>query len=197
MLHRYGVNKSSVSRFTYRDEGCMGYMKIEDNHGNILKKIKCLHYYIPLRGFFNSFRCSLCIDHYGELADICVGDVREPGVDREETIGESSIVTRNPHFETLLHNAEQQGYINIEEISPEYLNSTQGYAKIHKKGEGIKAAFTTRRMLHKPLPIYDLEIANTYSIKYLLRDWSNYVCRFIGKHPCLWFIIKKLDRFKD
>lgn len=195
MMGRYSINPKDVKSFTYRDEGCMGYMIIKDNDDNVLKRIKCLDYYIPLHGFFNTRRCSLCIDHYGELADVSFGDIKT-GIDTEETIGESSLLVRNAEFRKLLEAANEEGYIHLEEISSETLNSTQGYAYKHKKGKGVEAAFLYRKLTGRKLPVYDTEVRMHFNLKFLIREFSNSICRFIGNNKYLWFIIKQLDKKK-
>lgn len=196
MMYRYDVDPKEVGYFTYRDDGCMGYMKIINKKGELMRKIKCLSYYIPLHGFFNTQRCSLCIDHYGELADICFGDIKT-GENDSETIGESSFLVRNKKFIDIVEQAIVEGVIYAREISADFLNSTQGYAKKHKKGQGIIAAFSFRRFLHLPVPEYDVEIPFKINMRFLLRELQNYIVRFIGEHRMLWLIIRKLDKNKD
>lgn len=116
MMWRYRIDTKDVSKFTYRDEGCMGYMRILDRKGDEIFRKKCLSYYIPLHGFFNTSRCSLCIDHYGELADMCFGDIKT-GEDTEETIGESSFIVRNPKFKDLVEKAAEKNVIFKKEIT--------------------------------------------------------------------------------
>lgn len=193
MMWRYNINTKEIGSFTYRDDGCMGYMKILDKKQKIIFKKKYLSYYLPLRGFFTPMRCSLCVDHYGELADVCFGDTKTGN--NAETIGESTLVVRNESFLNIIEKATQSGAIYIKEISPEFLNSTQGYAYKHKKGLGIQAAFAFRRFFIRPLPHYDINIQNTTSIKYNIREIRNYICRFIGNHRTLWYIIKWLDNY--
>lgn len=195
MMERYNINPQEIKSFTYRDEGCMGYMIIKNHDDKILKKIKCLDYYIPLHGFFNTRRCSLCIDHYGELADVCFGDIKT-GIDIEETTGESSLLVRNSEFKKLLEDAAEDGYIHLEKISAGKLNSTQGYAYKHKKGNGIEAAFLYRKLTGRKVPDYDVKIRLHFNLKFFIREFVNSICRFIGKHKCLWFIIRGLDKTK-
>ena len=79
----------------------------------------------------------------------------------------------------------------------ELLKSSQMYAYKHKKGPGIRAAFTIRKKLGLSTPDYDIELKGYYNYKFVLRELMNYACRFIGRHPSLWFIIQLLDRKKN
>ena len=38
-LKRYKINTSEIGRFAFRDDGCMGYMKFENKHGEVMRKI--------------------------------------------------------------------------------------------------------------------------------------------------------------
>lgn len=193
MMKRYGVDEHSVASFTYRDEGCMGSMIAKDENGKVLLKKSYLSYYIPLHGFFNLSRCSLCVDHYGELADVSLGDLQ---IDKykEDQIGISSMIIRTNKWHEIIKKAVRDSAIKIESIDDELLKSSQMYAYKHKKGPGIRAAFTIRKKLGLSTPDYDIELKGYYNYKFVLRELMNYACRFIGRHPSLWFIIQLLDR---
>ncbi|KAA6325134.1 hypothetical protein EZS27_025610, partial [termite gut metagenome] len=192
LLYRYNINKNEIKSFSYRDDGCMGYMKFINHDDKVMKKIPYLSYYIPMRGFFNTARCSLCIDHYGELADVCFGDICV-GEYAKDTVGVNSIIVRNHYWNNLLKQASDKGYVTINKISSDLINSSQGYIFRHKKGPGIVAAFMLRKILLKRIPVYDIPFISNFQFKYLIREIHNYVSRFIGKYPSLWFIIKILD----
>lgn len=195
MMWRYGVEPSNVGRFTYRDDGCMGYMKIEDKKGDLLKKVKYLTYYIPMRSFFASKRCHYCIDHYGELADLCFGDI-VTDANAEETIGESTFLVRNEKFKKIIEQATSEGVIFSEEITADFQNYTQQYAYKHKKGPGIVNAFSFARLLHLPHPKYDVDISNKITLKGIIREIIFHSSRVVGAHKCFWPIIKYLDKNK-
>ena len=195
ILQRYKINYSNILTFSYRDEGCMGSMIIKDNNGKIVKQVEYLSYYLPLRGFFNLSRCALCIDHYGELADISFGDLHV-GKYKENRIGISSLITRNYYWNCLINEAVQDGVISIENIDPQLLKSAQQYVYKHKKGPGIVAAFFVRKCFGLRVPKYDSTFTSPLKFKFIIRELVNYTCRFIGRHQFLWFIIKVLDRNK-
>ena len=195
MMNRYNVDKKNISSFAYRDDGCLGYMKISDKNGKELKKIEYLKYFVPLRGFFKPKRCTLCIEHYGELADISVGDIH---VDEyiNDNIGVNSIVTRSENWTELFLKAQQDKYIEIKEISEDLVNRSQEYAKKHKKGNGIVNAFKFRQILGLQNPEYDVRFNGKSSTKGLIIVMLSYLMRFIGRNKQLWFIIKALDKNK-
>lgn len=195
LISRYKINKTSLKSFSYRDDGCMGSMKFCDNKGGTIKKVNFIDYYKPLHAFFNSERCTLCIDHYGELADMCFGDVKKDE-DLEETPGESSFITRTRFFESVVQKAISDGYIHAEEISGEFLNSRQNYLRRHKKGEGIIRVYSFRRFFRRAVPHYDTDIPSKYDLSCFMYGISTLIERFIGCHKCLWFIIRLLDRTK-
>ena len=101
-----GIDKNRLTYFAYRDEGCLGSMvakqrrniRVTDSNSEIslkddVYKEKYQSYYHPLRSFFIPRRCLFCIDHYGELGDVCFGDIHiEPYI--EDKIGVNSLIVR-------------------------------------------------------------------------------------------------------
>jgi coenzyme F420 hydrogenase subunit beta len=193
LLYRYQINRQNISSFTYRGEGCMGSMIAKNKTGNKLIEIELLKYYVPLRGFFNISRCALCIDHYGELADVAFGDIHI-GEFLKDNIGISSWVSRNRYWDNVIKQISDEGFISMKEIDIELLKKSQKYCFKHKKGKGIVAAFTVHSFLGKKNPEYDIPFLAGWDMKFVIREFINIACRFIGRHKSLWWIIKMLDK---
>lgn len=190
---RYKVDKNKVGSFSFRDDGCMGFMKFSDKQGNVLKKIPYLSYWFGTHSFFANPRCSLCIDQLGELADISFGDIHiEPY--SQDKIGTNSIITRSTYWDKVLNNCMQDGFVELNEIPIRILVESQGYVKQFKKGAGVKANFILRRLLGKSTPIYDYSYSGPVGIKCLIIELCKSVMREIGTHKSLWPAIKMLDR---
>lgn len=196
LIYRYGIKRKDVSSFVYRDNGCLGSMYFRNNKGETIKSIPYEHFWIGMRGFFNVPRCSLCIDHYGELADICFGDIH---IDKymEDHIGVNSIISRSMKWTNLLKQAETENYISLEQISLSVINKSQAYAMRQKKGKGITAAYKIRSVLGKHNPKYDVQLVAKADTISIMKDTAKYVMRFIGRHKSLWFIVKVLDKNND
>lgn len=192
LLYRYHIKKENVQNFAYRDNGCLGSMIFRDKDGNIIKSIPYPEYWIGMKGFFNIPRCSLCIDHYGELSNISFGDLHV-GEFKKDKVGISSIISRSPYWSNLLKKATEENYLRLEPLSIEILKSSQRYAVKQKKGPGIASAFKIRSLLHRENPQYDVPLLCNYTTSTLVKEIMKYIMRFIGSHRQLWFIIKILD----
>lgn len=193
---RYKVDKNNVGKFSFRDDGCMGFMKFSDKHGNVLKKIPYLDYWFGTHSFFANPRCSLCIDQLGELADISFGDIHIEPYSTDE-IGTNSIITRSVYWDEILNDCKIHGYVFLEKIPIDILIKSQLYVKWFKKGAGVKANFLFKRVFGKPVPIYDYTYSEAVGIKCLLVEICKALMRKIGSHKKLWFIIKMLDKNKN
>lgn len=195
LLYRYNINPSEIKKFAYRDNGCLGNMCFYNKNDEIIKSIPYQHFWMGMKGFFNVPRCSLCIDHYGELADVCFGDIHV-GDYKKDNIGINSLCSRSSYWTTQLKHAMEDGYLFLEEISIKTLNSSQGYIMRQKKGRGVAAAYRLRTLLGMNNPQYDIPFIAEPNIIDLFKDAAKYLMRFIGRHRTFWFIIKFLDRNK-
>lgn len=194
--YRYKVNKAKVGTFSFRDDGCMGFMKFTDKKGNTIKKIPYMSYWFGTHSFFANSRCSLCIDQLGELADVSFGDIHiEPYCN--DKIGTNSIITRSSYWNELLQDCKKEGFVTLNEIGHEVLVSSQVYTKIFKKGAGVKTNFMLRRIVGKKNPTYDYVSSAKITWKNIVSELSKCVMRNVGSHRYLWFLIKALDRNKD
>ena len=190
---RYKVDKNNVGRFSFRDDGCMGFMKFSDKQGNVLKKIPYLNYWFGTHSFFANPRCSLCIDQLGELADVSFGDIHiEPY--SQDTIGTNSIITRNMYWDKILNVCMQDGFVKLNEIPISILVESQGYVRQFKKGAGVKANFILRKSIGKSVPTYDYCYTGTVGFKCIVTELCKVMMRIIGRHKCLWLVVKMLDK---
>ena len=194
-LIRYKIDKSKVRRFAFRDDGCMGYMKFSDEKNDI-KKIPYESFWFGTHSFFANPRCSLCIDQFGELADISFGDIHIKPYS-EDTIGTNSIIIRSEYWGQQLSECQKQGIVTLDEISIDTLLASQIYTQIFKKGAGAKTNFLLRKIMRKATPKYDYKYTGTISLKNIVAEISKALMRGIGKNPRLWFIVRLLDRNQD
>lgn len=146
-----------------------------------------------MRSFFSIPRCSLCVDHYGELADICFGDIHV-GVYKEDEIGINSLVVRNVFWNEHLQNAKDKGYLTLNPISGSIVNSSQKYMYQQKKGPGVSASFFLRKIYGKKMPVYDITLPPVKMV-YILKASVNLVMREIGSHSRYWFLIDCFNWF--
>lgn len=204
LLKKYGVKKENVTRFAYRDNGCLGDMVIEAERqgqefpsfamdkGSECRESKSkisipfIHYYGALRSFFKPRRCLTCIDHYGELADVCFGDIHIKPYSSDK-VGVSSWIVRNPFFDDLFKKAAREGYIKMDELDAYTLNESQK-AMLYPKQRRVQVIMNIDKLIGRKIAFYDKQLERPYLKDYI----SEIIClcqRFIGKHRCLWRII--------
>ena len=203
-----GIDKSKLTYFAYRDEGCLGSMvarqgdqKRGTNNNSIvgtsfykeamIYKKRYQQYYHPLRSFFIPRRCLFCIDHYAELADVCFGDIHvEPYID--DKIGVNSLVVRKQRWIDLLEEAKRDGWITLNEISVETLNSSQAMA-YKKKGRNARFIALNKR-LGRVVPEYGgLELPK-FGKHDILNYAQNRFQQFLGRHKSLWWVVDLLKK---
>lgn len=185
LLNKYDVDKGNISYFAYRDNGCLGNLIINDINVPFSK------YYGNLRSFFKPRRCLSCIDHYGELADVCFGDIHIKPYS-EDKIGISSWIVRNPFFDELFKQAADEGYIIMNRLDAYVLNESQK-VMLYPKKRRAHAIMNMDRCLLRQIAKYDVELDKPTYKDYLSEIICNYQ-RFIGKHKILWWIIKILTK---
>lgn len=192
------IRKEELSYFAYRDEGCLGSMVAVQQGENVegsgdIGKIKDKVYkerfqgfYHPLRSFFIPRRCLFCIDHYGELGDVCFGDIHiEPYM--QDKIGINSLVVRTQKWLDLLKQAEGEGVVTLNEISAETLNSSQKMAS-KKKGRNARFIALNKR-IGRVVPVYDVVLPQKIGIRTVVDYAQNRAQQFLGSHKCLWWLV--------
>lgn len=193
LMDKYQVDAEKVKYFSYREEGCLGMMNFRDEYLTPLKRVPYGEYWQGLRGFFNVPRCSLCIDHYGELADVSFGDMHV-GECAKDHVGVNSIISRSEYWSLQLGEAARNGWLRLKKVDVVDINSSQVYAMKQKKGAGVAAAFRLRKMMGKRCPEYDVKFLAEASMKDVAKDAAKGVMRWMGRHEFCWSIIKKLHR---
>lgn len=89
--------------------------------------------------------CGICPDFTSELADVSVGSIGS-------TKGWSTVIVRTELGQSLLENAEREGYITVKEGNDEYLQDVRKFAAMKKKRS--KKNMKTRRSYELPVPFY-------------------------------------------
>lgn len=186
LFRKYKVNKDEIKYFAFRDNGCLGDMVIGDKAGRQRGGIPFIRYYGALRSFFKPRRCLTCIDHYGELADVCFGDIHIKHYS-DDKIGISSWIVRNPYFEDLFRSAAKEGYIKMDNMDAHTLNESQK-AMLYPKKRKAKALMNIDKTLGKATAKYEVKLDKPGIKDYLSVIIIN-AQRFIGKHTSLWFIV--------
>ncbi len=201
-----GIRKEDLIYFAYRDEGCLGSLVAKQQRGirvansnsetalykeDEVYKERYQSYYHPLRSFFIPRRCLFCIDHYGELGDVCFGDIHiKPYMD--DKIGVNSLVVRKQEWLDLLEEAQSEGFITLDEIPVETLNASQQMAG-KKKGRNERFIVLNKR-LGRVMPEYDVPLPDKTGLKTVLDYLQNRAQQFLGRHKSLWWLVSKLKK---
>ena len=205
LLKKYAIQKEQIEYFAYRDNGCLGNMVIETNapqgefpsRTNIknsacreskLISIPYTHYYRRLRSFFKPHRCLTCIDHYGELADVCFGDIHITPYS-EDKVGISSWIVRNEYWEKLFIESVKDGYLKMDDVDAFTLNESQK-VMLYPKKRRAKAAMNLDKVLGLHTPSYDKEFGEKVTLEDYVSEVVCHIQRFIGRNKKLWWLIK-------
>lgn len=195
LLWRYKVDKNKIDSFAYRDNGCLGSMFFRDDQGNnVVEPIDYLDYYRGMKAFFSIPRCALCPDFFGELGDMCFGDLNI-GDEADDKIGVNSLITRSSKWDMLLCQCAEEGKLFLEETDEVTMLKANNYC-FKKKGDSMYAARTIRKWMGRKNPEYDNLEKSKPSAKAYVGYMASAAQRFIGRHQALWPIIKKLDKNK-
>ena len=193
LLYHYGFKRNELNYFAFRDNGCLGNLLIESESGKHLEVPFSNYYGRMLRSFFKPHRCLTCIDHYGELADVCFGDIHiKPYSD--DHVGINSWITRTNYWEQQFKNAAKEGYVKMDDVDAETLNNSQA-TMLYPKKRRAKAVMNMDRLAGRSIPKYDKSLERPRLKDYI----SEVVCmcqQFIGRRKPLWFIIEFINRNK-
>lgn len=201
-----GIRKEDLTYFAYRDEGCLGSLVAKQRRGirvtnsnsetalyekDEVYKERYQSYYHPLRSFFIPRRCLFCIDHYGELGDVCFGDIHiKPYMD--DKVGVNSLVVRKKQWLDLLEEARSEGFITLDEIPVETLNASQQMAG-KKKGRNMRFV-ALNKWLGRKVPGYESHYLAGVGVKTCMDYMQNRGQQFLGKHKCLWWLVGMLKK---
>lgn len=186
ILKQCGGNTKELEYLAYR-EGAPTGMIAKGKGFNFFKEYG--KYNMPLKSTFYPRRCLLCVDMFGELADINFGDIHIEENNISGT-GINGIIVRSHYWLNLLEEAYHDNSIDLREISIERMLKRRMMAKAKKERN---ASFV--RLLHAihcPAPIYDSSFMSSLSIKYIIRYYIMRIKQYIGKHKQLWFLLPKI-----
>ncbi len=105
-LQRRQVPIDEVVELRYRGEGWPGYLQARTKDGHVHRE----HLFSYFDGQFSAYemyRCALCSDAFGELADISCGDAWLPEYRAKDDKGTSVVIVRDSRGEDLLASAGQ------------------------------------------------------------------------------------------
>jgi len=171
LLNKWGIDPREVQEINYRGEGWPGNMTITLKNG----KTKSIPFSDALSQhtlWINAiFRCLFCPDLTAEISDMSFGDPWIPEIIETEKTGLSIVVCRTKNAERILSNAVADGYIQLNDLSPERVKKS-GYMMESKKKD-IKIRLLIRKVFRKTIPEYQTQFQNP-SLKNFMRAFFVY-----------------------
>lgn len=154
LVHFLGVSKDEVKQFRYRGFGWPGRATAVDANGKEYSASyedswgKILGRRLP-------FRCKICPDGVGELADVVCGDAwhMQNGMPSfEERPGRSLILARTTVGQHLVEEALAAGFLQASEYDLQDLEVIQPYQK--NRRQAIAPRLFALRLVGRPVPQY-------------------------------------------
>lgn len=183
ILGQCGGNVESLDYLAYR-EGYPTGMVAKGKGFAFFKEYG--RYNRPLKGTFYPRRCLLCVDMFGELADINFGDIHVEQPEEAGT-GINAVIVRNAEWQTLLQQAALDGAIGLSDISMERMLRHRSMAKA-KKTRNASFVLLLKKLGLKA-PEYDSNFRGTLDGKVALRYMAMRAKQYIGRHRSLWFLL--------
>jgi coenzyme F420 hydrogenase subunit beta len=146
ILGKLEIEASSVTEVRYRGNGWPGKfnVKYDDNHQ---KSLTYMESWGELQKY-RSFRCHVCPDGLGQIADISCGDAWHLFKD-DENPGMSLIIVRTERGREILHRAIEAGYLKVTPTDAAAVISAQGL--VNRKPQ-IYGRLIAMRLLSRPIP---------------------------------------------
>ena len=171
ILNKYGINKANIKRLDYRgsDEADAWEPKIVVQFAD--RDPIVISDYQKMLEFFSQtpYRCRLCGDHTGELADISFGDAWMSQFEGDP-LGVSKIHVRSLAGEAVLQQALKDGIISLHPVDNEELKEPSCLkirrGKFFRKKRALKARLDILCIDGRPIPTYCTEF-----IRPFLRDY--------------------------
>jgi coenzyme F420 hydrogenase subunit beta len=178
LLKQLDIPTEQVNELRYRGKGWPGGFSVECKDKSKNKFLS----YEKSWGFLNNFRpfrCQLCPDGLGELADISCGDAWHRFINENENSGKSLVLARSHLGKEIILKAIKTGYINLELSDSINVIKAQGLVKRKKQIFG--------RLLAMKLLVIPFTRFNNF---HLFRNWLK--LSFIEKLKSIIGTLKRL-----
>ena len=152
-VRKAAMVEDDLTHLRYRGDGCPGPMVMKFRDGSVLN-----HSYNEMwedeARWQLQFRCKICADALGDLADISVADVWPGGKPDTEGLGFNGFIARTERGEALLRSAVEHGVVTLTEgLTYAGLELAQGSQK--RKKLAISARLAAMRDAGAPVPAFE------------------------------------------
>jgi coenzyme F420 hydrogenase subunit beta len=149
-VRKIGLTESDIGHLRYRGDGCPGPMVMKSRAGETFS-FSYNEMWEDEARWQLQFRCKICPDSIGDLADITVADVWPGGRPDTEGLGFNGFIARTSRGQRLLQNAIDAGDVVItEDLGYDGLELAQG-SHMHKK-QAITSRLAAMRDEGVPVP---------------------------------------------
>lgn len=132
LLNLLKIKSDEVNSLRYRGEGWPGHFKVLYGQNLKEKKIPYIDSWSMLAKQ-RPFRCHICPDGLGELADITSGDAWNRYDERSDNYGLSHVLARSTRGHAIVERAISAGYVTLKKSSPAEVIQAQGLVSRRKK----------------------------------------------------------------
>lgn len=185
----FKINKKNISYFSYRGNGQPGTMSISQVTGT--KTHISYPEYSRLTGYTKYYRCRLCVDATGELADISFGDAWLP---RFINSGKkwSFYICRSKKAEKILEDIKAKNEATFKDISKDDLLLSQK-GNIYTKKIRQFSRLSLHKLLRMNIPKFDggYLIETTPNIKQELKVLLSHYFRYFLELIGIYLVIAK------
>jgi coenzyme F420 hydrogenase subunit beta len=152
-VRRIGATEADITGLRYRGDGCPGDMVMTTRDG-AEHRFSYNEMWNDERRWQLQFRCKICPDALGDLADLTVADVWPGGKPITDEIGFNGFIARTERGAELLADAERTGAIVLTEgLGYDGLELAQG-SQMRKK-QGLLARYAAMREAGIEPPVAD------------------------------------------
>lgn len=112
LLKELDIEKRTANEIRYRGKGWPGNFQVSFNKTEH-RKLSYEESWGKLVKHHRSFRCNLCPDGLGELADISCGDAWHLYDKQKDDWGHSLVLVRSDHGQEIIHRAMENDYLKL------------------------------------------------------------------------------------
>jgi coenzyme F420 hydrogenase subunit beta len=152
LLQSLDLTTEEINSLRYRGEGWPGRFKALYSNRTKEKSISYVDSWGQLTKY-RPFRCNLCPDGLGSVADISCGDAWEKfenGFGDAEDIGHSIVLVRTPRGQEILHRAMAAKYVTLERVGEKAVFA--GQPNLLQRRREIFGRLLAMRLLLVPIP---------------------------------------------
>lgn len=155
VLRHHGIDEQDVILYRYRGEGWPGPLRVQTRDGTIYDLPYPGAYRTGKFGYELQFRCKICPDQVGEVADISAPDgwiLRNGQPVHDEAPGTNVAIVRTSAGEELLHAAVAAEYLEVASVSVQEIDQMHAEKPVRKAAISV-ALFALRLMGQRTIKV--------------------------------------------